>query len=103
MRVFTKTIALLFLLTATLFQAQAQKFKAKDMVVTAQAWGGMDMEKTRPNLKSYGYMTYEASVGFQTNPNDGSWYSQAYGYLSLSIRSFLQARPTGSATCRHSL
>ena len=85
MRVSTRTIALLFLLTATLFQAQAQKFKAKDMVVTAQAWGGMDMEKTRPNLKSYGYMTYEASIGFQTNPNDGSWYSQAYGYPIFNV------------------
>ena len=85
MRVSTKTIALLFLLTATLFQAQAQKFKAKDMVVTAQAWGGMDMEKTRPNLKSYGYMTYEASVGFQTNPNDSSAYARQFGYPMLNF------------------
>lgn len=85
MRVSTRTIAFIFLSLATLLQAQAQKFKAKDMVVTAQAWGGMDMEKTRPNLKSYGYMTYEASIGFQTNPNDGSWYSQAYGYPIFNV------------------
>ena len=52
-------------------QAQAQKLRAKDMVVTAHGWYGSDMERTRPNLKTYGYMTYEAGVGFQTNPNEG--------------------------------
>ena len=31
-------------------------------------------------MKSYGYMVYEASIGLQTNPEDGSCYSQAYGY-----------------------
>jgi hypothetical protein len=30
-------------------------------------------------------MTYEASIGFQTNPNDGSWYSQAYGYPIFNV------------------
>ena len=63
-------VAILLILSATTINAQ--KFNAKDIVITGQAWGGMDMEKTRPNLKSYGYMTYEASIGLQTNPNDGS-------------------------------
>ena len=85
MKVSTKIIALLFLMVATQLQVQAQKFKAKDIVVTAQAWGGMDIERTRPNLTSYGYMTYEAGIGLQTNPNDGSWYSQAYGFPILNF------------------
>lgn len=76
-------VAILLILSATTINAQ--KFNAKDIVITGQAWGGMDMEKTRPNLKSYGYMTYEASIGLQTNPNDGSWYSQAYGYPILNF------------------
>ena len=76
-------VAILLILSATTINAQ--KFNAKDIVITGQAWGGMDMEKTRPNLKSYGYMTYEASIGLQTNPNDGSWYSQAYGFPILNF------------------
>ena len=73
------------ILTLTLFiaiaiPAQAQKFNAKDLMFTGHGWYGVDMEKTRPNLKTYGYMTYEASVGLQTNPNDGSAFSQLFGY-----------------------
>ena len=85
MRISTRTITFIILSMVTLLQVQAQKFNAKDIVVTAQAWGGMDIEKTRPNLTSYGYMTYEAGIGFQTNPNDGSWYSQAYGFPILNF------------------
>ena len=80
MRVYTRVIALLFLSFATLLQVQAQKFSTKDMMFTAHGWYGADMERTRPNLKSYGYMTYEASIGLQTNPEDGSAFSQKFGY-----------------------
>ena len=73
--VFTFSFLLLFQT-----QAQAQKFRAKDMVITAHGWYGTDMERTRPNLKTYGYMTYEAAVGFQTNPSDSSVYAQRFGY-----------------------
>ena len=66
-------------------QAQAQKLRAKDMVVTAHGWYGTDMERTRPNLKTYGYTTYEASVGFQTNPNDSSAYARQFGYPMLNF------------------
>ena len=55
------------------------------MVVTGHGWYGFDMEKTRPNLKTYGYMTYEASVGFQTNPKDSSVYAQKFGYPIISF------------------
>ena len=66
-------------------QAQAQKLRAKDMVVTAHGWYGTDMERTRPNLKAYGYTTYEASVGFQTNPNDSSAYARQFDYPMLNF------------------
>lgn len=66
-------------------QAQAQKLRAKNMVVTAHGWYGTDMERTRPNLKAYGYTTYEASVGFQTNPNDSSAYARQFGYPMLNF------------------
>ena len=89
MRFFTKVIALLFLSVALMQQTQAQKFKSKDLMFTAHGWYGADMERTRPNLKSFGYMTYEASIGLQTNPEDGSVYSQKFGYpifnLGLSV------------------
>ena len=66
-------------------QAQAQKPRAKDMVVTAHGWYGTDMERTRPNLKTYSYMTYEAGVGFQTNPSDSSAFAQQFGYPMLNF------------------
>ena len=85
MRFFTKVIALLFLSVALMQQTQAQKFKSKDLMFTAHGWYGTDIERTRPNLKSFGYMTYEASVGLQTNPEDGSVYSQKFGYPILNF------------------
>lgn len=50
----------------------------------AHGWYGFDMEKTRPNLASYGYMTYEFSVGFQTNPSDSCCYARLFGYPMIS-------------------
>ena len=80
-----RTIIITLLLVISASVVQAQKFKAEDIVITAHGWGGMDMERTRPNLKSYGYMTYEAGIGLQTNPNDGSWFSQAFGYPIINF------------------
>lgn len=80
-----RTAILVALSILSIGVANAQKFNASDIVITAHGWGGVDMERTRPNIKSYGYMTYEASIGLQTNPNDGSCYSQAFGYPILSF------------------
>ena len=77
----TSAIIIIAFLALSTTVTYAQKFKASDIVVTAHGWGGLDMERTRPNIKSYGYMTYEAGIGLQTNPNDGSLYSQAFGKL----------------------
>lgn len=83
MKILTKiVIALTFLFAA---QAQAQDLKAKNMVFTAHGWYGSDMERTRPNLKTFGYMTYEAGFGFQTNPNDSSAFVQKFGYPILNF------------------
>ena len=76
----TKIILAIALFLAPAITAQAQKFKASDMMFTGHGWYGVDMEKTRPNLKTYGYMTYEASIGLQTNPDDGSEFSPLFGY-----------------------
>ena len=38
-------VAILLILSATTINAQ--KFNAKDIVITGQAWGGMDMEIIR--------------------------------------------------------
>ena len=85
MKNFVKAAIAFSLLFLFQMQAQAQKLRAKDMVVTAHGWYGTDMERTRPNLKAYGYTTYEASVGFQTNPNDSSAYARQFGYPMLNF------------------
>lgn len=76
-------IALLSALCAT--SAIAKKNIASNLVVTGHGWYGVDIEKTRPNLQSAGYMTYEVGVGYQTNPNDSNYYSRAYGFPLISL------------------
>ena len=85
MKISIKTIAVLSLLFLFQAEIQAQWLRAKDMVITGHGWYGFDMERTRPNLKTFGYMTYEASVGFQTNPADSSAYAQQFGYPILNF------------------
>ena len=75
-----KNIFVFILFIFSISICQAQKFKTSDIVVSAYGGGNYDIEGRRPNMKSYGYMVYEASIGLQTNPEDGSCYSQAYGY-----------------------
>lgn len=60
--------------------AFSQEKKPSNMIISAHGWYGNDIEKTRPNLKTSGYMTYEANIGFQTNPADSCYYAQAFGY-----------------------
>ena len=45
---------------------QAQDKKDNRMSISGQGWYGYDIEQLRPNQKSYGYMTYELALGFQT-------------------------------------
>lgn len=65
--------------------AVAQNKKGSNLTISANGWYGYDIERTRPNLKCAGYMTYEASVGYQTNPNDSNYYSRAYGFPLISV------------------
>lgn len=85
MKFSTKAVIAFSFLFLFQMEAQAQKLRAKDMVVTAHGWYGSDIERTRPNLKSFGYMTYEVGAGFQTNPADSSVYAQKFGYPILSF------------------
>ena len=55
------------------------------MVILGHGWYGIDIEQTRPNLKTPGYMTYEAAVGFQTDPSKGNFYDQAFGFPMISV------------------
>ena len=78
-----KTIILSILLLSG-GAAYGQESKGSNLIVSGHGWYGLDMEKTRPNLASYGYMTYEASVGVQTDPKNGCQFEQAFGYPVLS-------------------
>lgn len=80
-----RLIAIIVLWVCGLSQAYGQKPDNIDMAVAGHGWYGYDIEHSRPNQKSLGYMTYEASVGFQTNPEDSCRYSQAFGYPMISV------------------
>lgn len=79
-KIFTLFIAILLSMPSF-----AQKIGKSDLSVSAHGWYGYDIEKTRPGLNSNGYMTYEAALGIQTNPEDGSKYAEAFGYPMLSV------------------
>lgn len=64
---------------------QAQRFDSSDLSFSGHAWYGFDMEKSRPNQKTYGYSTYEASVGLQTEPEDGCIFAELFGYPMISV------------------
>jgi hypothetical protein len=61
-KIFTYTFAFICLVIAA-DSAKAQKITGSDLAFSAQGWYGFDIEKSRPNLTSYGYMNYEAAVG----------------------------------------
>ena len=75
-------IAIIFAATTT---ASAQGVRSSDLTFMAQGWYGFDIEKSRPNLTSYGYMNYEAAVGIQTNPENRNPYAEAFGFPMINI------------------
>ena len=79
------TFVVLCLAIATISTANAQKIKGSDLSIGAQGWYGFDIEKTRPNLTSTGYMNYEAAVGIQTNPDNKNPFAEAFGFPLIDI------------------
>ena len=75
LRRFTLIGALLLFAHYSYSQSEA----LSDLIFTGQGSYGIDMEKARPNQKSFGYMTYGLGVGYQTNPDDECQYAQAFG------------------------
>lgn len=65
--------------------SHAQKFTGKDLVISGHGWYGYDIEQSRPNLQSFGYMTYEAALGLQTEPADSCIYAHLYGYPMFNV------------------
>lgn len=63
----------------------AQESGKSGLLVKGHGWYGIDMEKSRPNLKSYGYMTYEAALGFQTRPEGNDIFAELFGYPVISV------------------
>ena len=47
-------------------RACAQTRKDSNMVISGQGWYGYDIEKLHPNQTTFGYMTYDLGLGFQT-------------------------------------
>ncbi len=73
-----------FLVVGTSY-AQPTTQPGSRLAVSGHGWYGIDMEKTRPNLESYGYMTYELALGIQTTPEGRSPYAHAFGYPMFSF------------------
>lgn len=82
------TIQLFVVIAFVLFgitPSTAQGVRSSDLSFSAQGWYGYDIEKTRPNITSFGYMNYEAAVGIQTNPDNRNPYAEAFGFPMINI------------------
>ena len=82
---FTNIIAILCLSVVFASSAKAQSINGSDLAISAQGWYGFDIEKSRPNLTSYGYMNYEAAVGIQTKPENQNPFAEAFGFPLIDI------------------
>lgn len=65
--------------------ATAQIRKDSNMVISGQGWYGYDIEQLHPNQNTFGYMTYDLGLGFQTEPESGNMFAQQFGYPIISI------------------
>ena len=65
--------------------AAGQVRKDNNMMISGHGWYGYDIEKLHPNQTTFGYMTYDLGLGFQTEPESGNAYAQQFGYPILSV------------------
>lgn len=84
---FKRYIAIVFLLVVPMLAHSQQMSKnPSKLVFSAGGWYGVDIELLRPiEMTHNGYMTYEAFVGFQSDPSDGCAYSHAFGFPMISF------------------
>ena len=86
MKFITKTLLIVSILFSVTGLSYAQKLKGEDLIISAHGWYGYDIENIRPEpLTHNGYMTYEAAVGFQTNPANGCQYAEAFGFPVFNV------------------
>ncbi len=84
-RLFTHLLLFITLVAGGVYSAKAKGIKGSDLSVAAQGWYGFDIEKSRPNLTSYGYMNYEVALGIQTNPDNENPFAEAFGFPLIDI------------------
>ena len=72
-------------ISLSLQTASAQIRKDSNMTVSGQGWYGYDVEKLHPNQTTFGYMTYDLELGFQTEPEKGDMFAQQFGYPVLGV------------------
>lgn len=84
-RLFTYAFILLGVAFAAAETAKAQGISSSDLTISAQGWYGYDIERSRPNLTSFGYMNYEAAVGIQTKPENQNPFAEAFGFPLIDI------------------
>lgn len=75
-----RKIALISALLLCAHHSYSQSEALSDLIFTGQGSYGIDMEKARPNQKSFGYMTYGLGVGYQADPNEECQYARAFGF-----------------------
>ena len=81
----SRSFLVIILMMTFSFIASAQVRNGSNMVISGQGWYGYDIEKLHPNQTTFGYMTYDLGVGFQTEPESGNLYAKQFGYPIISV------------------
>ena len=85
MKRFTVILLVLAGVAMCVESAFAQSGKGSNMVISGQGWYGYDIEKLHPNQTTFGYMTYDLGLGFQTEPGSGNQFAQQFGFPIISV------------------
>ncbi|MBQ1201334.1 MAG: acyloxyacyl hydrolase [Alistipes sp.] len=84
-KLLTQTLLLIGIVLVGVQSVAAKGMSSKDLTVSAQGWYGYDIERSRPNLTSYGYMNYEVALGIQTSPERENPFAEAFGFPLIDI------------------
>ena len=86
-KLLTQTLLLIGIVLVGVQSVAAKGMSSKDLTVSAQGWYGYDIERSRPNLTSYGYMNYEVALGIQTSPERENPFAEAFGFPLMHLAS----------------
>ena len=80
-----KKVIIILLISMCIGTVAGQTKGGDNIVISGQTSYGYDIEKLRPTQTSFGYLTYDLGLGFQTEPEDNDAFASKFGFPILSV------------------